>query len=214
MKRLMILGLVLLGWVNVSYAQKDSQALDILEAMSAKYKSIPAFSANISYSLVNDTLDIDEEMNGNITVKDNMYHLDMGGQEIFNNGTTIWTYLKDENEVNISEFDPEEDEMTPTKIYNAYQEGYKYSFLGEETQNGSVYQIVDLVPEDKSQSIFKIRMKILKTDKTLSSWLMFSKDGNRVQYVVTEFNPEVKVDDNFFTFDTSKHDGVEVIDLR
>jgi hypothetical protein len=39
--------------VSVS-AQYDPKALEILDAMSKKYKSIPAFEANITCNLTND----------------------------------------------------------------------------------------------------------------------------------------------------------------
>jgi outer membrane lipoprotein carrier protein len=43
---------------------------------------------------------------------------------------------------------------------------------------------------------------------------MFDKGGNRYKYTIAKFNPNVKVDDSFFTFDPKKYPGVEVIDLR
>ncbi len=55
---------------------------------------------------------------------------------------------------------------------------------------------------------------IVKKDKSIQSWTMFDKSGNRYKYTITKFIPNVKVDDAFFTFDPKKYPGVEVIDLR
>ena len=43
---------------------------------------------------------------------------------------------------------------------------------------------------------------------------MFDKGGNRYKYTITKFVPNANVSENYFTFDTKKYPGVEVIDLR
>ena len=54
---------------HFGFAQYDPKAYEILEAMSKKYKAIPAFEAAISYTLTNETEKINEEVKGKITVK-------------------------------------------------------------------------------------------------------------------------------------------------
>jgi len=77
-----------------------------------------------------------------------------------------------------------------------------------------VCEEIDLVPEKKDAQYFKIKMMIVKKDKSIQSWTMFDKAGNRYKYTITKFVPNVKVDDAFFTFDPKKYPGVEIIDLR
>ena len=45
-------------------AQYDPKALEILDAMSKKYKSIPSFEANFSVVLTNDVEKINEDIQG------------------------------------------------------------------------------------------------------------------------------------------------------
>ncbi|NJM26953.1 MAG: hypothetical protein HC859_17265 [Bacteroidia bacterium] len=59
-----------------------------------------------------------------------------------------------------------------------------------------------------------MRINIGKKDKTIQSYTMFDKSGNRYTYTITKFNPNVKVDDAYFVFDPKKYPGVDVIDLR
>ncbi len=214
MKRVVIIFLLIAAVVNTASAQYDAKAKKVLDAMSAKYKAIPAFSANISQHLLNKEEDISDDFKGKITVGGEMFKLEMDGQDIYNNGKTVWTYLKDDNEVNIDTYDPEDDEMSPSAIYNIYKKGYKYLYLESKTIGGKVYDIVDLIPEDKSLQIFKIRMQIGQKDKLLKNWKMFEKNGNRYEYVITNFNPNIKAGTNFFEFNVAKHAGVDVIDLR
>jgi outer membrane lipoprotein carrier protein len=208
------LAILLLFFVKLTFAQYDAKALETLDAMSKKYKSIPAFEANISYTLTNDVEKISEEFKGKITVKGDKYRLVLPEQEVINNGTTMWTYLPEAKEVNIDNYDPNSDEINPSKIYDIYKKNFKYLYLADKTEGGVLCEEIDLVPEKKDAQFFKIKMYITKKDKSIQSWTMFDKSGNRYKYTLTKFNPNAAVADAFFTFDPKKYPGVEVIDLR
>jgi len=197
-----------------AFAQYDPKALEILDAMAKKYKAIPSFEANISYTLTNEVEKINEEFKGKITVKGDKYRLALPEQEVINDGTTVWTYLPEAKEVNIDNFDKSSDDINPSKIYEIYKKGYKYLYVQDKTEAGVVLEEIDLVPEKKDAQFFKIKMLINKKDKSIQSWTMFDKSGNRYKYSIAKFNPSVKTEDSFFTFDTKKYPGVEVVDLR
>ena len=163
MRRLLVYTFLLALISSSSWAQYDAKARDILDGMSAKYKSIDSYKAGLSNTLVNEVENLSEEFSGEIVVKGDMYKLTISGQVIINNGVTIWTYLEEVNEVNITDYDPEEDEITPSKIYDLYKDGYKYIWLEEATYQGSKYDVIDLVPENKESQFFKIRMEIMVT---------------------------------------------------
>ncbi|MCC6835239.1 MAG: outer membrane lipoprotein carrier protein LolA [Cytophagales bacterium] len=213
MKKLVFAAILLFAGIQ-TYAQYDPKALEILEAMSKKYKAITAFEANLTSGLSNESEGVKEEFKGKITVKGDKFRLLLDDQEVINNGTTVWTYLPLAKEVNIDNFDPGSDEVNPTKIFDMYKKGFKYLYLADKTEAGVLCEEVDLVPEKKDAQYFKIKMMISKKDKSIQSWTMFDRSGNRYKYTITKFTPNVKVDDSFFTFDPKKYPGVEVIDLR
>jgi outer membrane lipoprotein-sorting protein len=172
-----------------AFSQYDPKALQTLEAMSNKYKAIPSFEAD-------------------------KFRLALPEQEVINNGSTIWTYLPEAKEVTIDNYDPSSEDIIPSKIYELYKKGFKYLYLQDKTEGGVMCEEIDLVPEKKDAQFFKIKMLISKKDKSLQSWTMFDKGGNRYKYTITKFNPNVKVEDSFFTFDLKKYPGVEPVDLR
>lgn len=214
MKKVLFTAAISFVFLQFAFAQYDPKALETLDAMSKKYKSIPAFDANFSWTLTNEVDNIKEEFKGKITVKGDKYKLLLSEQEVINNGTTLWTYLPEANEVNIDNYDPNSEDINPSKIFELYKKGFKYLYLKDETEAGVPVEVIDLVPEKKDAQYFKIRLNIAKKDKSLKSWTMFDKGGNQYKYTITKFNPEVKVDDSFFTYDPKAHPGVEVIDLR
>jgi len=214
MKRISILILFLFSVVQFSFAQQDPKAAKILDAMSNKYQAMKAFRASFVQTLENSSAKIKENMEGDITVSGNKFRLKMSGQEVINNGSIIWTYMKAENEVNISESDPDDQEMSPNKIYTMYKKGYKYVYLNDEMVNGELCSVIELSPEDRSNPIFKVRMNISKKDNSVKSWKMFKSNGNRYTFTIKQFTPNVPVDANTFAFDKTKYKGVKVIDLR
>lgn len=192
-----------------AHAQYDPAALAVLDAMSSKYKKVEAFKASFSQKLTNESAGLDETISGDIAVKGDMYVLDVAGQKIFNDGTDIYTFNAEANEVTISSYDPEESEITLSNVYDLYKDGFKYA-LAEKTSNGD--RIIELDPESREKTYFKIRMNINAKDE-LKSFTVFERTGNKYVYSINSFTP-TSLSDSYFKFDTSKYPNVEVIDFR
>ncbi len=191
-------------------AAAKAKAGVILDAMSKKYAGIPSFNASFTYS----TEGLKESYKGDVTVKNKKFRLKLAGQEIFNNGQTVSTFIKETNEVNISNFDPAEEGINPAKIYTIYKKGYKYTFIEEQKAGKSVYEVVELTPEKATSQIAKLRITVDKKDKSVKSWKITTKDGKKQNFKIDKFVAIKVLSDGHFDFDKTKHPGVEVIDLR
>lgn len=208
MKKLAIATLSLLILFKVN-AQYDPSALAVLDAMSSKYRVVESFQASFSQKLTNESAGLDETISGDIAVKGDMFMLDVIGQKIYNNGTDVYTFNQELNEVTISPYDAEEAEITLSNIYDLYKDGFKYD-LAETTTNGD--RIIELDPESRDKSYFKIKMTINSKDE-LKAFTVFERTGNKYVYSINSFAP-TKLNDSYFTFDVSKFPNVEVIDFR
>ena len=211
-KQFLVLSLFVIAFT--AFSQYDPKALEILDAMSKKYKTYTSFEATLSCNLINEAEKVNDEFKGNIIVKGDKFFLSLPEQKVINNGITTWTYLPEAKEVNIDNFDPNSDDINPAKIYEIYKKNFKYLYLNEEMDGGVMCEVVDLVPEKKDSQFFKIKMKISKKDKNIQSWTMYDKSGNKFKYAISKFVPNVKVDDAVFSWDAKKYPGVEEIDLR
>ena len=195
-------------------AQQDAKAGKILDAMSAKYQAMKAFQASFTQTLENTSAKVKQNMSGDITVAGKQFRLKMSGQEVINDGQTTWTYLKNENEVNISDTDEDTQEMSPSQIYTMYKKGYKYTYVQQTTVAGDAVDVIDLSPENRNNDVFKVRLNIRKKDQSVKSWQMFKKNGNRYTFAVSKFIPNVAVTPATFTFNKALYKGVKVVDLR
>lgn len=214
MKKYLALLALSVSVTSVASAQQDPKAGKILDQMSAKYKAMNAFKATFTQTLENDAAKVKENLTGDITVSGQKFRLKMSGQEVINNGQTMWTYMKSENEVNVSDYEPDEEEVSPSQIYTLYKKGYKYTYAGEAKEGGQTVDIIELAPEDRNNPVYKVRLKVDRNDKTVKSWQMYKKNGNRYTYRISKFVPNTPVDATTFNFDKTKYKGVKVIDLR
>ncbi|MCS6820766.1 MAG: outer membrane lipoprotein carrier protein LolA [Microscillaceae bacterium] len=194
--------------------KKDAKAFAILEAVNQKYKSFTSFQADFTYKLYSPTSKVNETVAGNITVKGKKYALKLEKQEIRTDGKTIWTYLKDANEVTIADYEKDDDEITPENIFEIYKKGFKYIYTGETKEGGVVYDNIELAPEDRNKKFTKIKIKIDQAQKTIKSWEIYMRNADRYSYVVNNFVSNPIVNDNIFIMNKSQFPKAEWNDLR
>ena len=213
MNRLAILFLASFIAVN-AYSQQDPKAQEILKGVSAKYKSYKSISASFKLNVLDKKTDKSENQTGTVTLKGDKYHLTMADQEVMSDGNTMWTFLKESNEVQVSEASTEEDGLSPANIFTLYEKGFKTKYIGEKTEGGKTVHHIELYPEDNKKNYIKILISIVKKDKYLSAAKVFDKNGNIYTYTITKFTPDAPISDDLFVFNKNKHPNVEVVDLR
>ena len=195
-------------------SQTDPKAQEILKGVSAKYKSYKSLVAGFKLNLLDKKTNKSQIQTGTVTIKGNMYNLTMADQQVMCDGKVNWTYMKESNEVQISEVETKSDALSPTTIFTMYEKGFKTKFIGEKSIGGNYMQLIELYPEDNKKNYFKVLISISKKDKYVNSAKVFDKNGNIYTYSITKFTPNAIVTDNLFVFDKKKFPGVEVVDLR
>lgn len=212
MYRLIVIVTLMINFISVPSAfsqENNKKALEILDKMSNLYKSMISFSSTFEYSMVNLDEDIEDSFQGKIIIKEKKYLLKIEGQEIINDGETVWTYIPELNEVNISTFEPDDQEISLNNVFDLYKEGFEYNYLSEDNK----YHKIELYPEDESKSYYKILILIDKVDFSMYNFSVFDKSNTKYVYKINEFKEE-KIDDSFFIFDSSKYADIEIIDFR
>lgn len=192
----------------------DPKAKTLLDAVSKTYKSFKSIEAEFSLTTVNPIQNKTTTQSGNVFLKGEKYKLLMGKQEIFCDKQSVWTYLKDINEVQINDYEANKEDITPSNMFTIYQNDFNYMMNGEDVVDKTNCSIVDLMPKDKSKPFFKVRIWIDKSVQYIKRMKVFDKNGNTYTYTITSFNSKSNLEDSFFKFDASKHPGVRVEDLR
>lgn len=209
--------LAVLGFAQPkNMGQNDPEAKKILDAVSAKFKTFKAVQALFSFKNEDGKGKVLGIKKGSLFMKGNKYRVSItGGQDIYCDGATIWTYDKAANEVTVSKYDPSQSSITPQKLFsNFYDKDYLYKLNGDKKEAGKTLQEIELTPYDKSKSFFKVLVWVDKKTQAIFSTKVLEKSGNKYTYTVSTFNGNATVADAQFIFDKKKYPGVEVVDLR
>jgi len=212
-RRLLGLSLSLIFSFQCS-AQVDQRANEILKSVSAKYKSYTSLQASFSLNRLDQKTQKSEKFEGSILLSGARYQFSMADQTVICDGKTTWTFLKEANEVQISDNKPAEGSITPTNIFTLYEKGFKSKFMGEKTTGKTIVQQIELTPEDSRKSFFKILLTIDKSGKYVREARIFEKSGSITTYSIVKFSPNAGVSADAFSFNKAKFPGAEIVDLR
>lgn len=216
-----LLPLILLFTASASFSQtnslghSDSDAKKILDNVSAKFKTYKTVEAHFTLKIENSSGKVLGTKTGVVSMKDSKYRISVSGQEIFSDGTNIWTYDKSANEVQLTKFDPSTNTITPQKMFtNFYDKDFLYKLNGESRQGNKIVQEIELTPVDKTKSFFKVLLNVDKKTLSVINTKVFQKTGDRYTYTITSMKTNINLPDGLFVFNAKNYPKVEVIDLR
>ena len=201
---------LLIAFGTTLFAQ-DQLAKDVLDRLSSTTKSYKNMTVDFDFIFENKNQNINEKQKGILVLQEEMFRLEIEEQIIINDGESQWIYLIDMNEVQIMEHDPEDQLMSPNKLFTIYEEGYKYAYVGAETEKGKRLQIIDLFPKE-SGAFMKVTLAVDAAKNQLQKITILDKNGGTYSYLVTNFKSNTTVDP--FAFNATNYPGIEVIDLR
>lgn len=215
MKKLLAICTLALGLAaQPALAQNDAKAKTILENVSKKVNTLKSLKANFALHLSGANGKIRETKKGSFLMKGPKYKVELAGQEIICDNKTVWTYMKETNEVQVSNYNPNEQTISPAKLFtNFYDKEYTYKYIGTRKVNGKDCDIVQLMPTGKGKQFSKVELAVDK-NSTIVGGNIWEKNGNQFKYDVSGFTPNPAISDASFTFDKKKYPGVEVVDLR
>ena len=192
----------------ISFGQ-DDKANDILKQLSENTKSYETMDVDFDFNFVNLSQDINEAQKGNIKIHKNKFRLNLNQQLIISDDSTQWIFLKESNELQIMEYDSEDDMLSPNKLFTIYEKGYKSNYV--ETTESS--HIIDLFPIESNE--FKnIQIQVDINKIQLKKIILFDKNGGSFSYVITRFETNNDLASELFKFNVEDYNDVEIIDLR
>ena len=145
---------------------------------------------------------------GEIAVKGNKFHATTPDATIWFDGKTQWTYMKGNDEVNIS--NPTEAQfqaINPYNFINIYKKGYKL-----EAKKVEHFYEVHLIPTDKNRKIQEMYIVVDETSYHPTHVKMKQKD--KWSTIVISRLKTASLSDDLFKFNSKDFPQAEIIDLR
>lgn len=189
-------------------------AKEILQKVSSKYGSNSAIKGSFSLKYYDAKGSLVTSQNGTFALKGIKYKVSIPGQDIITDGKSAWTYRKNDKEVQIDAYNPNAT-MTPAKLFSgSYEKEYNYKYAGSQTVSGKSAYLIELTPKTPQKAFTKVYMYVEKSTNAVLGGKVYEKSGAKVDYTLHNVNHNASLSDSYFTFNTKKYPGVDVIDLR
>ena len=157
-------------------------------------------------------IDFTGSENGYLIMKGEKFYLNTQSIQSWYDGKTQWSYLTDNEEVNISSPTKEEIQaISPYHLLKRYKSDYTYIYIGQSKRKGKLVHEINLT--SKSDIINDIKLIISDDNKPVT--ILFYRNNKLMSEVnITSLQTDSKIDDKLFRFDKTKYPQVEIIDLR
>ena len=154
---------------------------------------------------------------GNLIQKGEKFVFTFGEQTVYSDNESIWIYDPSMNTVQIydADFGDEGSFISPTEMLNIYKsDDYTYAIINEYFEGKTVVKELDFKPLDIDSEFFKIRLELTGKNNDIKTIKVFAKDGSRYTLRIKSIIPNENFGDDYFTFDASKYDGIQIENLR
>ncbi len=194
----------------------DLEAEKVIKDLRAKYQSFSSIEATFD-------LDIDyrqgktDHQQGTLIQQGTNFKMDATTQAIYCDSKSVWVHLKESKEVQINDYDPEEEvaNFSPNSILALYDNGeYEYAITNESIKSGVLIQQIEFKPLDQDSEYAKIRLSIDKKKQELSGFELFTKDLTKVSLKIRSLSVDNIYPNNIFIFNKSENPNVYIEDLR
>ncbi len=180
----------------------------IMKTASQKFKSHRSVESKYTITYTEDGKK--RSATGGIIMQKNKYVNLIEGNKTWFNGKTMWTYVKENEEVNVTE--PSGSDMLSNNPYffiNSYSQEYNASL---QSAAGSTYE-VKLTPKKANEDVRYVILKLMKNSYQPVSLSVVMKKS-QMDIVLNSFKTGKAYKNSSFSFDKKKYPDAEIIDLR
>jgi len=200
--------LVVMTMVSLFAQASGDDAQKILDRASSKLRSAKGIITNFSLTQKDKSNHLQGTAKGIVKIKGNKYYVKEGDNEVFCNGSQQWNF-NGRDEVTVSKADiSDADDLSPQQILSGFNKADFTSRII--SSSGTKYQI-QLTPVDKRKNFKQVTIFVSKSSNLITKASVIDKSDNTIEIAFSNVNLNATLADSDFSFNASKHPGVEVI---
>ena len=197
-------------------AQGTTAQMEILDQVAAKTEKYVGLKIDFTMYVENLHNAKRDSYKGNAVYKQGLYKMNIMGQVVYSDGKTNWTYLKDAEEINITNNSENEAFMTnPQAILKDYKSKFKVNYISDKFEKNRALLEFDFFPKQiENKKYSKITIRIDKTKKQIFSVRYVGKDGVNYLVEIDKMLENPTIADSEVKFNKASYPGAEIIDMR
>ncbi|GHA33309.1 membrane protein [Salinimicrobium marinum] len=205
MKKLGIL-MIALFTATMATAQNNDKARQLLNEVSSKVEDYNNILIDFKYTLENTAENVQQETRGDVSLQGEKYVLNIMGTTRIFDGKKIYTIIPEDEEINISTYDPQDDQsITPSRMLTFYNEGYNYNWDITQDIKGRKIQYIKLTPMDSNAEIKDILLGIDAQTKHIYNLIQTQDNGTKITITVKGFKTNQPLPESLFTFNENRY---------
>lgn len=196
--------------------ESDDKALDILSKLAGKSDAYSEFYTEFTFRVESKKDSNTNSFGGEMWYKDGDYRLDINETVVYSDGETNWTYLKDIEEVNITEnMEDESSLIDPHYLLNNYETAFKCRFISDKFEHNRPLYEIDMYPVDiESATYSRLKLFIDKAKNELFAFVYMGKDGTDYRITMKKTDISSAIPDSVIHFSKDAYPNAEIIDMR
>jgi hypothetical protein len=187
-----------------------------MQAVSDQFKLDEGYEIQVDYIREDIMQESTYEGNGTIWMKGLKYKMIVDEYIVYFDGVKLYSQNTDTEEVYVSTPDPEDPaylQSVPIRAIKAYQQDFKYQYIGERNFMGKQRVEIQLYPLDISGPYSMLKLYIHPVSMKLEAFVPKHKEGINYTMILTSVVGKQKLDDSTFAFDQQAYPDTEIIEL-
>lgn len=197
----------------VSLSAQNAKA--ILDKASEAFLKSGGVTANFTLNTKEKGSNQIFSQDGTAHMKGDKFKIEIPDAITWFDGKTQWIYMKDVEEVNISNpTGAELQAISPSILFSIYKVGYDLKYNGENSINGKTVLEVELNAQNKKNELKKVLVYVNKSDNTFAKIVLYDSNNMENTLIINSYKTNSLLTDKFFVFDKKDFPDAEIVDLR
>lgn len=213
MKQYLLLLAFFLGGAFSLSAQNSTEARQVLNKVAQTLRQMGGVKASFDVTLYSGNK-VSGKTSGDLWMNREKFRVKTAEHSTWFDGKTLWSYMTDSQEVNVSLPSSEElMNINPYLMVNLYKKGYSIRSGTLSSYRGQPVAEIVLTAQVKHPTFNKV---ILYVDKqtSLPVFIRAEQAKNRTEIVITSFRKGLNLSPSEFVFNHKSYPQAEIIDLR
>lgn len=195
---------------------QDERVHPYMKAVSDQFKPDEGYEIQVDYIREDIMQESSNEGDATILMKGLKYKMVADEYIVYFDGVKLYSQNNDNEEVYVSTPDPEDPgylQSVPIRAIKAYQQDFKYQYMGERNFRGKQRVEIQLYPLDLTGPYSMLKLYIQPTSMKLEAFVLKHKEGINYTMILTSIKGNQKLDDDMFSFDQQAYPDTEIIEL-
>lgn len=185
---------------------QSANATAVAQRLQRQYQSVRSLQAQFTQTTGA------QRLSGTISVRGEAFRMDLGSQVLVTDGTTLWSYSRDDEQVIVQDYDPNQVGFSVGQIFTGYLDVFRVTGATRARLGGVRHDVLSLRPKSSGSTVRDATLYVRSSDAIPTRVRVRDTNGGTLAFELSNvrLNPSLGAD----TFRFTPPRGTEVVDLR